>query len=422
MKNDNHKNRLNIIDIPILLFFLLAPLSITFFEKQNLVIIALLSCIFIILNIKNIYKVKVEKIAFIFILSYLLYITISSIGMVFSLNKLNYQYLNNFLSRLITITTGIIILYIVSYWIARNPKKLKIIPKLSFYICFIFLLLSFYQIIALTYHLPFFETRSFVYGSNSALNSTLGFRVTSIAREPNYYSPLLFESLIISWIVLKKKNFFIFFLLTIFIMYKTYSTGVYLHASLLLFLFFITKKTSILLKLLLLIMSLLVVFIIIYIGFDSISFEYFYHKLRDELSGDSTRSYIIITIIMGFLNIPFINQLAGNGLNSLDFYNFISSSNIKNIDFSISNNLFIDFLWDGGLIGVTVFYFSLFYIGNILLHSFRKNKYFYASLLLFFSFLITSLYRSEYASLHFFWTIANIIVLYKLGKEYENEY
>ncbi len=129
MKNDNHKNRLNIIDIPILLFFLLAPLSITFFEKQNLVIIALLSCIFIILNIKNIYKVKVEKIAFIFILSYLLYITISSIGMVFSLNKLNYQYLNNFLSRLITITTGIIILYIVSYWIARNPQKLKIIPN-----------------------------------------------------------------------------------------------------------------------------------------------------------------------------------------------------------------------------------------------------------------------------------------------------
>ncbi len=342
--------------------------------------------------------------------------------MLFNFNKLNYSYLANFSSRLFTITIGIIFLYIITYWSAKNSNKLKVIPKVSFYICFVFLLLAFYQIIAFKYHLPFFETRSFIYGSNSALNSSLGFRITSIAREPNYYSPLLFESLIIAWIVLKRKSFLIFSILTIIIMYKTYSTGVYLHAALLLAILFLTKKTSSLFKLAMTIVFLFLISIIIYVGLDSTSLEYFSDKLRNELSGDSTRSYVIITIITGFLGCHFINQLFGNGLNSLDFYNILSTNNVKNIDFSISNNLIIDFLWDGGIIGVLIFSFGLFYIGKLLFNSFRKNKYFYASFLLFSSFLITSLYRSEYASLHFFWTIANIVILYKLGKENKNEH
>ncbi|WP_368869590.1 O-antigen polymerase [Proteus terrae] len=418
----SYRNNFNLADLLVLLFFFLAPLSITFFEKQNLVILIFCSISFITLNIKSIYKIKIEKIAFIFILFYLIYISISSIGMLFNFNKLNYSYLANFSSRLFTITIGIIFLYIITYWSAKNSNKLKVIPKVSFYICFVFLLLAFYQIIAFKYHLPFFETRSFIYGSNSALNSSLGFRITSIAREPNYYSPLLFESLIIAWIVLKRKSFLIFSILTIIIMYKTYSTGVYLHAALLLAILFLTKKTSSLFKLAMTIVFLFLISIIIYVGLDSTSLEYFSDKLRNELSGDSTRSYVIITIITGFLGCHFINQLFGNGLNSLDFYNILSTNNVKNIDFSISNNLIIDFLWDGGIIGVLIFSFGLFYIGKLLFNSFRKNKYFYASFLLFSSFLITSLYRSEYASLHFFWTIANIVILYKLGKENKNEH
>ncbi len=416
----SHKN--NIIDMIILLFFLLAPLSITFFEKQNLLIVTLLLSFYIFLNIKNINRVKMEKINLIFISSYILYIAISSIGMLFNFNKLNYNYLINFSSRLTTLTIGLVILYAINYWLDRNPRKLKTIPRLSFYICTLFLLLAYYQIIALTYNLPFVETRSFIYGSNSALNSSLGFRITSIAREPNYYSPLLFESLIIAWIFLKRKSFFIFSILTIIIMYKTYSTGVYLHAALLLGIFLLTKKTGASFKLILTIIILLLIPIIIYIGLDSTSLEYFSDKLKSEVSGDSTRSYVIVTIIAGFLDIPFINQLFGNGLNSLDFYNILAINNFKEIDFSISNNLFVDFLWDGGLFGILLFSIGLLKIGKILFDSYRKNKYFYASFLLFFSFLITSLYRSEYASLHFFWTIANIIILYRLGKEYKNEY
>ena len=52
----SYRNNFNLADLLVLLFFFLAPLSITFFEKRNLVILIFCSISFITLNIKSIYK------------------------------------------------------------------------------------------------------------------------------------------------------------------------------------------------------------------------------------------------------------------------------------------------------------------------------------------------------------------------------
>ncbi len=65
----SYRNNFNLADLLVLLFFFLAPLSITFFEKRNLVILIFCSISFITLNIKS--KNRKNSFYFYSFLSYL---------------------------------------------------------------------------------------------------------------------------------------------------------------------------------------------------------------------------------------------------------------------------------------------------------------------------------------------------------------
>lgn len=411
--------KINFNDAIIFSIAFLGPLSITFLDKYNLILITFLVLISILVQLKKSnLKFEICKEAKVFILGYVIAIFFSFIGMLSNLGDFtNFNILISFLSRLFTITIGLITLIIVSSW-AANAKTYKLIYfiKMSFLITLIFLFFGIYQILSIKYGLPFIETRSSVYGADYATQQELGFRLTSLAREPNFYSPLIFESLIISYLVLNKRKYIIFALITLYIMFKTYSTGVYIHFFLLLIFIFIVSNVKIVYKIF------LVIFLVVLFK-DNLSnysydiYDYATNKLLNEMEGNSLRSYVYITVINSLIGLDLIRMLFGNGINTLSNFGDITGNfNLQNV--SVSNNLYLDFFWDSGLLGLFSIVFTFIYL---FVSKFKKrfyNKYFFCTLCLLLSLLLTSMYRSEYTTSHFFWVISNIIICSNLARRF----
>ena len=402
----------------IYIFALCGPLSTTFLDKPNLALLtSLFFGLFLISFISNKLKFDNEIVkAFLFSYFFILFFSIIGGYTVSSLYSSPEQ-MSKTLSRIVTMCLGLIVIVSIGDWIyKRKDEELKFFIKLSFLATVLFALLGGYQILANKFGLPFIETRSDVYGTDYSMRESLGFRLTSIAREPNFYSPILFESLCLAFAVLSRKKFIIFLIVTLFLMFKTLSTGVYAHAILFFTLAFIFSRVKLLYKILLFSLLGVAFSLFIYINLDSFWLQYFISKLGAEASGSSLRSNVYITVLKTFLESPYINIFFGHGLNSLTSFNDFSL-HTENLEFAISNNLYIDFLWDAGVFGLLFYILGMLYVFiklNIIKHS---SKIGFCAFMMFLSLLISSLYRSEYTTTHFFWVLSNILVLYCLSKK-----
>lgn len=409
--------KINFSDSFILLIAFLGPFSITFLDVYNLILISILVLMSLIIQLKKTNSnLLISRESKIFIVCYIISVVFSCIGMLSNLGSFSHvNVFISFISRLITISIGLLTLMLISSWaVSVETYKLKYFINVSFFVTFVFLFFGVYQIISVKYNLPFIETRSNVYGADYTTQQNLGFRLTSLAREPNFYSPLIFESLIISYLVLKKKYYAIFTIITLYIMLKTYSTGVYIHFTFLLFFVFFISKVKPLYKLsLVFILAIFFYDTILNVNFDI--YNYVINKFSNEASGDSFRSYVYITIIKEFMNSDLINLFFGNGINTLtNFGDITGNYNLVNV--SVSNNLFIDFLWDSGLLGLFSIIFPIVYLFFSNYKYKNNNKYYFCAICLLFSLFVSSLYRSEYTTSHFFWVIGNILVLLNISK------
>lgn len=404
------------------LFALLGPLSATFLDKQNLILLITVyfSCFLLILARQGVlYSSPLVKM---FLTSYFLILFISTIGG-FTVSGVysNDEQFGKMLSRTVTMSLGVVILLIVGDWVEKNQDKNNLILflKLSLISTAVFAILGIYQVISYKYSLPFIETRSLAYGTDFSTRESLGFRLTSIAREPNFYSPILFESLCLAFALLNRKMFIIFFFLTLFLMFKTLSTGVYMHAVLFIFSIFVFSKLHIAYKGSALFLTSILLIAFLAINFDSLWLQYFLSKLDAEASGSSLRSNVYGAVFGAFLDGSIVNMLFGHGLNSLTSFNDFSNA-YTNLNFAISNNLFLDFLWDSGFIGLGSYLVCTFLIFRSLSLVRGNNKYGFSAFMMFVSLLISSLYRSEYTTTHFYWVLSNIVVLYHLAKKEPN--
>ncbi|MGG4610055.1 O-antigen ligase family protein [Providencia sp. Me31A] len=406
--------KVNPTDFIVYTFAFIGPLSTTFLDSYNLIFcVILFSFLFFLISI-NKKKTHTNRVNKIFIFSYLAFSLIGLFSTLISLSDITSEnHLTNLLSRLSTISLTLIILICISTWIHNQEvRKLLNFLKIAFFSTIIFAVIAIYQILAHHYNLPFIETRSYIYGASYEIQQSLGIRITSIAREPNFYAPILIESFLLSFLFLKRSTLYFYVIFSIFLIYKTYSTGAYIHfalISILLFIFIGRNKLTKLITTIILLTSLLSL-----IYYLTLQENYFTNKLLNEMNGESSRTYIYSTIIYEIFNSGFLNLLFGHGVNTLQLFNELANNNY-NINFSVSNSLYIDILWDSGLIGLFCFSFGFFLLFLSLNRSARNNKYGTIALFLFLSLLITSIYRSEYTTTHFSWISSIIFVCYQLA-------
>lgn len=402
--------------VPIYLFALLAPLSVTLYSKPLVILFATLFFIYTLSTIQQYKKLKTLNIEKAFLFGYLFFILISSFSLFITIYKLSIPIFDTkLLNRTVTSLLIITIIVATTDWIQyQTNEKIILFIKISLFSTIIFAVFGIYQIFSFEFNLPFIATRAYVWGATPEITKELSYRITSIALEPSFYTPIIIESIIISYLLFRRSLFIFFLLVNVYLIYKTHSTSAYIHLTALFFLYIIFNN-SIEKKYKVIIFFLLILSIIFMVSSSSSSMEYFVDKLYIELSGKSSRSHSYNAILSEIINLNPINLLFGNGVNTLSFFNELTK-NSYNMPFSVSNNLYIDILWDSGIIGGGIFLLALSYI-FIKLVSYRRNKYGFIALLLFLSFLITSLYRSEYTSTHFAWTISNIIFCYYLAKK-----
>lgn len=414
-----HQKSFNIKSVVLYILAFLGPLSATFLDKPNLVLlIAIFFSAFTLIFIHQ-GSFFCNQLVKVFIISYLVILLISTVGG-FTVSGVyaNDEQLGKTLSRTVTMCLGVVILLIVGDWAETNGTKnsFKLFIKISFISTAIFAVLGIYQIIADKLSLPFLETRSLVYGTEFSIRESLGFRLTSIAREPNFYSPILFESLCLAFAFLNRNKFLMFFVLTLFLMFKTLSTGVYMHAILFFFAIFVFSKINPVYKIGICVLFCISFIVFLVINVDSLWFQYFLSKLDAEASGASLRSNVYGAVFSVFSSASIINLLFGHGLNSLSSFNDFSNA-YQNLNFAISNNLYLDFLWDSGVIGLGSYLVCAFFVFRTLSAVRGFNKYGFSAFMMFVSLLISSLYRSEYTTTHFYWVLSNIIILYYLAKK-----
>ncbi|EJD6508753.1 O-antigen ligase family protein [Providencia rettgeri] len=395
-------------------FALVGPLSTTFLDSYNLIFCVVLFLFLFFLISVNKKKIHINKTNKIFIFSYLSFSLIALFSTLISLPDITSEnHLTNLLSRLSTISLTLIILICISVWIHNQEvRKLLNFLKFAFFSTIIFAAIAIYQILAYHYNLPFIETRSYIYGTSYEIQQSLGIRITSLAREPNFYAPILIESFLLSFLFLKRSALCIYVIFSIFLIYKTHSTGAYIHFTLISILLFIFLGRNKLTKLITTIILLISLFFLIY--YLTLYDNYFTNKLLNEINGESSRTLIYSTIIYEIFNSNFLHLLFGHGVNTLQLFNELATENY-NINFSVSNSLYIDILWDSGLIGLICFSFGFFLLFLSLKRSARNNKYGTIALFLFLNLLITSIYRSEYTTTHFSWISSIIFVCYQLA-------
>ncbi|WP_323903692.1 hypothetical protein [Aeromonas hydrophila] len=285
---------------------------------------------------------------------------------------------------------------------------------------FVFLFFAYVQQLFFYLHIPFFvESRSDMHGVPQILRSIIPNRITSIAREPNFYAPILIETIILARLIYSGFWQYIFIFSTLVILVLTFSGGAYVHLILLLF-FFIVQRMSFTGKGLISLIKILMVFLVFcfvaYIIFENevaILLDFIEAKTSTESSGTSFRSQVMSAIFSEWSSSSLKSLIFGHGIGTLAFFNEISEGGVY-LDFAITNNFYLDYLWDTGIVGIILFVVFWGY-GVAFFFNRRKTSIFFESgLLLFFSLLVTGLYRSEYVTTHFSWVLALVIVIYRV--------
>ncbi len=283
---------------------------------------------------------------------------------------------------------------------------------------FIFVLFGTYQIYCNLTGKPFFiETRDWMHGVPAIIRDAVPKRVTSIAEEPSFLSPILIETFLLVMFLVKTKwlRYSVASLVAA-ILLLTFSGGGYVNAimlggcaTLLLFWRFPLGKPHFF------ILILLVSFLTALFAFGQILIEFAMNKFIHEASGGSSRAQFMKNLLDIQFNASPFNLLFGHGLTSMSHLNEFGMQ-MEDMLFRISNNMFLDILWESGLIGImSVMALFALLLRQSLMIQLALNKRLSLSLLLTIQMLCTGLYRSEYISTHLIWML--ILVVWAIGWE-----
>ena len=277
--------------------------------------------------------------------------------------------------------------------------------------------------LSIGYPMPDLHTRSAVHSVQSEV--LINFRLTSLTEEPSFLVPFLIDGLIIGLMLYKNKRSYLWqwMLPVLFVLFFSFSISGYANVLLVgLFALWliITSKTINLKKLIKpVLVSLIPIGLVIWWKWSLV------HELFMPIIGrfdvlfdvtNHSRLYMLVYPFIWLFDYSWINTLFGFGPGSYDFLaqtKFLAYGSKLS---ATSNNVFVDLLFEHGLIGGGAFLiaFILFFI-----HLYKRRNedaYYQYAVILWFHLGITSLYRSDFVSPRF-WVIVMITVLCaELGK------
>ncbi|NVC92196.1 hypothetical protein FC650_00775 [Vibrio natriegens] len=417
-----------LLGVQMYLFAILAPLSVTKWNKIVLVLLFLSALITFFYYITISKKLTFDKYSFGVILIFLSVFFVSLFSILINRDYLVADYLKSVvIGRMFTLITLTLNLLLFTVWLAiADERCVKRILKFGLFTAFTFILLGYWQVIGKLIGIPFFvDTRDWMHGVPAALRSIFPSRVTSIAEEPNFLSPILMECMLLIALLVEKKAIRLTMLgMTVIIVVLSFSGGAYVNFALICTFVFslialktvLTGKTRIShFFVLLLVFCLLLV--LMYLG--TLLLDFIYFKLQHEATGGSSRSQFMVSFTSLLARSNLVQLIFGHGLGTMSV---LDSFGMRSEDylFRITNNYTLDMFWEGGVIGVgliLLFYFKLIYPG--LKYGFKNNAYLIGAVMSF-HFIVTSTYRSEYLSTHFLWVILMIFSIYKLAEFQSN--
>lgn len=314
----------------------------------------------------------------------------------------------NIVGRIVNLVIFSYTIIIIATFISVKQVDKRFVFKYYWLGCFVLLLTGIWQLEAYYLNIiPFpFETRSHVH-SGGELAQSLSFRLTGLAQEPSYFVTYVIDFIFISYFLFKKKYKIIFVLLGLLILFLTFSPSGYILfvmcmtiSFLLYILRYPTAKNLIRITILLVLSITLLYTVYCYVPE---SFEYFLFRLRTV--EDSNRYDTIYRALLLVKESSVFNLLFGFGLKSLPL-----ASNIINLGAETTNNLFVDLLFEGGIIGVVLlltFYGCVF---RVIWKNKDKTSFLLSNTLIL-SLLISSLFKAEYASLRTFVLLLMVYLL-----------
>lgn len=263
------------------------------------------------------------------------------------------------------------------------------------------------------YPMPGFETRAYVHSVESDV--LFNFRLTSFTDEPSFLVPFLIDGLLIGSLLLSRKTYFLYALFAVIVLVLSFSVSGYLNLAVIgcaAFVLLISKKGISRKTMLYSILSSLVLVGLALAVFPELLLNLFMPVLG-RLDGlfdvmHHSRLYMLVFPFIWLSDYSMINMLFGFGSGSYDFLartKFLSHQGTLS---GTSNNVFVDLLFEHGIIG------SLLFTGvflSILLYLWlKRNNHLYVGIafLLWLHLGVTSMYRSDFASPRF-WLIVIIV-------------
>lgn len=305
--------------------------------------------------------------------------------------------------------------------ISKIKKIIKAYPLSILLLTFI----GVWQLLYFLFNVPFLnlETRSFVHSVGGL--TLFDFRLTSFADEPSYLGPILIDMIILGYLVFKRKWMYALVVLipALIVLIFSFSVAVYFNIL-------IMFGVALLLVLLhpkvpkkyiwgFMIGTILVVAVAILIKPELFT-KFFSPILNRENLFDpehSTRIYMYLMPLFWLFDHSVISALFGYGPGAFEF---ISETKIvpksgARLNVS-SNNMYIDLLFEHGLIGFTMIMVAAGYLFINLLKKVRRNVFYLIAFLELTHLIVTSLYRSDFVTPRFWGILMIVFLLTKIGE------
>lgn len=309
----------------------------------------------------------------------------------------------------------------------RKETTLKIISVYPFSILLL-VIVGVWQLLYFLFNIPFLdiETRSYLHSVSGT--TFFNFRLTSFADEPSYLGPIIIDMMILGFLVFKRKWLYVALMLIpgLAVLFFSFSVSAYLNIVLLIgfivvFLLFHPKvpKKYLWYALIAAFVGLIAAIIL---KPDLIA------KLLSPILGrldtlfnpqSSSRIYMYVMPIYWLFDHSLVSALFGYGPGTFDFLaNTKILPNGGNLSTS-SNNMYIDLLFEHGVVGFALIVFAIIKLGFFLLKKARYNIYYFIGLLQLIHLLITSLYRADFVTPRFWALFLIIFLLVRIGEERE---
>ncbi|WP_174728984.1 O-antigen ligase family protein [Mesobacillus harenae] len=290
---------------------------------------------------------------------------------------------------------------------------------------FLMVAIGLWQLTYFLFGIPFLDidTRSYVHSVSGI--TFFNFRLTSFADEPSYLGPIIIDMLVLGYLAFKRKWIYVLLLAipSIVVLLFSFSVSAYLNLAILVafiivFLMFHPKfPKRYLWYLLAFTFAGIVIVVLAKPGLVASFFSPIIGRLDSLFNPEeSSRIYMYVMPIFWLFDHSIISALFGYGPGSFEF---LASSKILPNTGSVStssNNMYIDLLFENGLIGFSLIVLGLGILLLSLFKNARKNIYYFIALLELTHLLITSLYRADFVTPRFWGVLLIIFLLNRFGE------